>query len=501
VSVWDTASVKQVGSLGSWEGVDSAELSSDGRLAVTAIRSGQARVYDLSRDEELAVIEHAGPVLHATFGPDSKLVATASTDRTVKVSHARAGTPALATTLYHEDTVSHVSFSGDGLHLATITANGIARVWRLNTAPATFRHPRGVRSVAFLPDGARLLTATDAEVQVWDRANGKPLRLPVSTQVYQALASPDGKHVLTATESGMAQLWDGADGREALALRHPRRVSRAAFDPRGRWVATASGARTLIWELATGQKLAELGVDSSRHLEFTPEGKRPLTIEFGGVGRLWDVADWREIQALRQTDVNAAAFAPDGERLAWVQESSSVSILELASGHRLPVQLPRDYRILHLAFRPDGSALAVASEGGFARLFDPNTGMPLTPPLAHQGTVRYVAFSSDGRRLATASDDHTARIWDAATGQALTPPLRHGDAVREVLFSRDGLRVATASSDGAARIWDVPPKLEAGDFMLLAQALAARKLDDTGALVYLSSGEFQNVWARLRGNR
>jgi WD40 repeat protein len=183
------------------------------------MRSGHARVYDVARNEELAVVEHTGPVLHAAFSPDGKLIATASTDRTVKVSNARSGAAALATTLYHEDTVSHVSFSGDGSSLATITANGIARVWKLDTQPVTFRHPRGVRSVGFLPDGARLLIATDFEAQIWDSANdGAVLRLPVSSQVYQALLSPDGKQILTGVEAGVAQLWDVADGKEVFAI-------------------------------------------------------------------------------------------------------------------------------------------------------------------------------------------------------------------------------------------------------------------------------------------
>ena len=83
----------------------------------------------------------------------------------------------------------------------------------------------------------------------------------------------------------------------------------------------------------------------------------------------------------------------------------------------------------------------------------------------------------------------------------MTPPLRHGDAVRQVVLSVDGLHIATASSDGTARIWDLPPKLEAVDPMLLAQVLAARKVDETGALVFLSAAEFQDVWARVQASR
>jgi WD40 repeat protein len=90
---------------------------------------------------------------------------------------------------------------------------------------------------------------------------------------------------------------------------------------------------------------------------------------------------------------------------------------------------------------------------------------------------------------------------DAATGQVLTPPLHHADTVRQIVFSPDGLRVATGSTDGTARVWDLLPDLGAVDPMLLAQALAARKLDETGALTFLSASEFQDVWNQVRRDR
>jgi hypothetical protein len=102
--------------------------------------------------------------------------------------------------------------------------------------------------------------------------------------------------------------------------------------------------------------------------------------------------------------------------------------------------------------------------------------------------------------VATASNDRTARVWDATTSQALTPPLRHGDVVGQAVFSLDGLRVATASRDGA-RIWELAPQAAEEDPTLLAQALAARRIDDTGALVFVTAAEFQSIWTRVRTNR
>ena len=217
----------------SWPGVNHAELSADGKRLVMATDFGEASVWSLDDEpREVTSVKHAGFVLHAAFSRDGRRFATASTDQTARVWSASSGAP-LTPPLYHEDTVSNLSLAPDQRRLATVTSNGTVRVWTLGTSAGSYAH-KGVARAAFHPDGRRLLAVSDFLVQVWDLATGAPLALRTSGQISHAAFSPDGRRVVTTALDGIAKVWDTASGAEVLSLGHGRRLSHASFRPDGR---------------------------------------------------------------------------------------------------------------------------------------------------------------------------------------------------------------------------------------------------------------------------
>jgi WD40 repeat protein len=328
----------------------------------------------------------------------------------------------LTAPLWHDDQVTSVAISPDGIRILTGSRDNTARLWDANTGAPIGKpllHPAGVTQVAFSPDGRRLLTGcSDFAARIWDPETGEVVGAPMRHALWLTVAafSPDGERIITASYDGTARLWDSAGQPICEPLRHDGTVTSAAISPDGGRLVTASADRTArLWDGKTG----------------VPLGK-----------------------ALRHAhEVTCVAFSPAGDLVLTGSRDCTVRLWEAEDGEPAGEPLQRDDAVTCLTFNPDGLRFVVGSDDGAARIFELETMKPLGLTLRHSGAVRSVAFSPAGDRVLTGSSDGTARVWDAATGDAVTSPLHHEAEVNSVAFDADGSRILTASADGAARIW------------------------------------------------
>lgn len=73
--------------------------------------------------------------------------------------------------------------------------------------------------------------------------------------------------------------------------------------------------------------------------------------------------------------------------------------------------------MLAAAFHPDGSRIASADKGRVICLWDPQSGQEMARLTGHTDYVWSLAFSADGKTLVSGSGDTSVRLWD-------TEPLR-----------------------------------------------------------------------------
>src|SRR5205807_344080 len=111
--------------------------------------------------------------------------------------------------------------------------------------PLTLRgHTNGVIAVSYSPDGMRLASASgDHTVKVWDaRSGAELLALRGHTGSVNAVSySPDGTRLATASGDQTVKVWDARSGAELLALRgHTGEVFSVSYSPDGARFASAS---------------------------------------------------------------------------------------------------------------------------------------------------------------------------------------------------------------------------------------------------------------------
>jgi len=102
------------------------------------------------------------------FSPDSKYLATAAADGTVKIWEIKTGKE--LNQLIHKDQVSHIAFSPNGRFIATASFDQTARIWEplSGTEIAAIRHESKALAVAFSPSSQYLATQSQTGIIIWD---------------------------------------------------------------------------------------------------------------------------------------------------------------------------------------------------------------------------------------------------------------------------------------------------------------------------------------------
>ena len=116
--------------------------------------------------------------------------------------------------MMHDDSILSLSCSNDGEMLASGSADGIVKVWRLRTGSCLRKftaHLKGVTSVAFARDGSSVLTSShDLTIKIHGLNSGRMLKefRGHTSFVNHAEFSADGNRIISCSSDGSVRLWD-----------------------------------------------------------------------------------------------------------------------------------------------------------------------------------------------------------------------------------------------------------------------------------------------------
>ncbi|MGL4967707.1 MAG: AAA family ATPase [Inquilinus sp.] len=323
-----------------------AAFSLDGMRVVTV--DSVAHIWDAASGGEIKTLDPGGgPIRHAAFSPDGRLVATASWGGSIVIWSVESGRETLRLA-GDSAAVVHVEFSPRGNLLASASIVGTARLWNTSTgAEAAVLTANGnLRRVLFSPDGELVMTAlTDNTARIW-RSDGTELRILAGHEkrITAAAFSPDGSLAATTSLDGTARIWSIKDGSVVAILRgHDQALTDVAFGPDGRSIVTSSRDRTArIWSIPDGssRKILSGQGEVLDYAAFSSNGLFVVTASSQyRSATLWDADSGSEVVVLADqrdaTGTGSAAmrpvFSPDGTRIAVASGSRAVHITRVFS--------------------------------------------------------------------------------------------------------------------------------------------------------------------------
>ena len=489
------------------EAVEGMRFSPDGRMLVASTALDVAHRWRLAPDgtaTPLGDLSGFGGYLHwADFSGDGRLIATSSSDGSVRVWDARdpkATSRPLAMASVGDtyaspagptaNAVPSVDFDATGRRLAVGAKDGMVHIFGVSgRGPRLTLRPIGtplgtfdaqINHLEFSPDGAEIAAgSSDLTVRVFDLASRSEVALlnnptPVTSLYYLG----DTGSIVYGSSDGFVRLWRRPDASLPKALAPAISTSYSAD---GRLLA-ASNAGTLggeveLWNVADRTRPVLLGEVVSPDPEVHLNGKAALSADGTllaagtpvGEVQLWATSDPRRPELASRltasdTLIQHVAFTAEHTLLAVAADDARVTLWDVADPSdpaRVATLADPAGRVLAIAFSPDGTTLVAASADQVAYVYDVSD--PAQPVLAAELTdfenfVHAVAFSPHGGTAAIGSDDELVRLYDlrdsahpALVGKPLSGPNGY---VYSVTFSDDG-RSVVAAADGAAWMWDV----------------------------------------------
>ena len=428
------------------------------------------------------------PILSVSMAPDGQLLASAHGSSVYVTTLPRSASEISSITLDgHAASVRSVTFSPDGLYIASASDDLTVRVWR-NSGKAEALPPSA--------DSKTVQQQTPFQTLADIRElTGHKTRYSVNS----VAVSPDGNFIVSGNNDSSVRVWDLETGKERLSplLGHTKLVSSVAISSDGRFIASGSTDNSVrLWDLKTGAPVGQPmqgHTDSVLAVMFSPDSLWLASGSDDKAVRVWDVATQsssNQDPLVCRDKVMSVAISPNGQLIAAGDASGGISIWHSETGQPACESLDTSTKLfVSISFSPDGRFIAAGGyslglKENFVQTWNISTGKKVLDLSGHTDGVWSVAYSSNGRLIATGSYDSIVRLWDAGTGAPIATLTGPSGQVYSVTFAPNDWYIVSGSGHGKIHIWT------------LSQVESSSLKDSVDAAKALNSATLVDGWLK-----
>ncbi|GAB0093248.1 Protein Notchless [Sergentomyia squamirostris] len=371
----------------------------------------------------------------------------------------------------HAEAVVSLSFSSDGLHLASGSGDKTLRLWDLNTETPHFTcsgHTQPVLCISWAPDSSKIASSCQAgQIRVWNPDTGKQIGRPLighrkyikclSWEPYHE--NSDCRRIASAGADNDVRIWDVILSQCQMVLSgHSKAVTNVRWGGVG-LMYTASQDRTIkVWRTSTGTLCRTL--TGHGHWVNCLALSTDYVLRTGPFHPVTDKGKIHKRDSASKEELKVSALerfqtvCPDGvesfvscsdDRTLYLWKSDRTKCITRMTGHQNVIN--------EVKYSPDCKIIASASFDKSVRLWKAHDGGFICALRGHVQAVYQVAWSADSRLLVSGSKDSTIKIWSVQTKKLAQDLPGHADEVFAVDWAPDGSRVASGGKDKVIKMW------------------------------------------------
>ncbi|WKX90910.1 hypothetical protein Q1695_009620 [Nippostrongylus brasiliensis] len=301
-------------------------------------------------------------------------------------------------------------------------------IQQLNLHASQVADSRPVAFCEFAPDSEHIVTAGwSGQPSVWRRDTCERMIRYTGHQSQsgcarfhpQAFVSTDAAalNVASCAHDGTVYLWSLENDKPIGELeKHEARVSRLAFHPNGRHLATACyDSSWRMFDLETSEELLfqEGHAKSVADVAFHPDGSVALTGGLDCYGRVWDLRTGRCIMFLdgHTKELYTVEWLPNGYEMVTGSADNTIKVWDLRIRKNTYTMPAHSSVVSKIKADHQGQYLVSASYDNSLKIWSTSGWQPLRQLKGHDTKVMCVDISPDGKWIMSSAFDRTFKLW------------------------------------------------------------------------------------------